>query len=211
MKTNRRQFIRRGALLVPLSIGFPAIVRAQSGLRDPAFVASLAPRPAAGGGGCTTARDTINGTTTGVSNTEGYRFAGQRFTAGASTTICRAVLRLAKSAGKTGTLTVAIYSHNAAGSGTPNASLSSGTLSIAGLTTGEADAEIAGLSASLTSGTIYWVVIDDPTNGGAFDGGTLWYYEASSAVTNNMVYSSDGAAWSELNNNTRLKFILYST
>lgn len=203
---KRRAFIKTGLIFVPT-----AFAQAQMNITRPGFVAGVLKPASGGGGGCTTARDTINGTTTGSGNTEGYRFAAQRFTAGASTTICRAVLRLAKSAGKTGTLTVAIYSHNSAGSGTPNASLSNGTLSIAALGTSEGDGEITSLSASLTSGTVYWVVIDDPTNGGGFDGGTIWYYEASGAVANNMVYSSDGSTWSELNNNTRFKFILYST
>lgn len=182
------------------------------GLANPTFVAEiLKPAPGGGGGGgCNTARDTINGATTSSGNTQGYRYAAQRFTAGASVTICKAVLRLARNAGETGTLTVGIWSHNSAGSGTPNALISSGTIDIATLGTSEGDATITGLSAALTSGTIYWVVIDDPTNGGGFDGGTLWYWEASGAVTNNMVVSSDGAAWSELNNNTRFKFILYS-
>lgn len=164
----------------------------------------------AAGGGCTTARDTINGATTGNGNTQGYRYAAQRFTAGASATICRAVLRLARDAGETGTLTVSIYSHNATGNGTPNAAISSGTLSIASLGTSEGDGEITSLSAALTSSTVYWVVIDDPTNGGGFDGGTLWYWESSGAVANNMVYSSDGSTWNELNSNTRFKFTLYS-
>lgn len=183
------------------------------GLPNPTFISQIL-KPASGGGGgggCTTARDTINGTTTGSGNTQGYRYAAQRFTAGASVTICRAVLRLARDAGVTGTLTVRLYSHNATGNGTPNTSLGSGTLSIGGLGTTEGDGEITGLSVALTSGTIYWVVIDDPTNGGNFSGGTIWYWEAASAVANNMVYSSDGTTWTELNNNTRFKFILYST
>lgn len=184
---------------------------AAQGLRSPfATAALLKAASGGGGGGCATARDTINGTTVASGNTEGFRYAAQRFTAGASTTICKAVLRLARNTGITGTLTVGIWSHNSAGNGTPNTLISSSTLDISTLATTEGDATITGLSAAVTSGTVYWVVIDDPTNGGNFGGGTLWYYESASFVPNNMVTSANGSTWSEFDSSSRFKFILYS-
>lgn len=187
----------------------PLCAQAPRGLRNPGVVAALAPRASGGGGGCTTVDNTINGATTGNGPTQNSRYFAQRFTAASSATACSVVLRGAKQGTPSGNLTIAIYSHNATGNGTPNASLGSATTSISALGTTEQDVSVT-VSVSLTSGTVYWVVIDDPTNGGSFSGsGFLWYYEAASSVANNSVNSADGASWSEYNSNTRFKFITY--
>ena len=160
---------------------------------------------------CNTLAEDITGVTVGLfGNTENVRYFGQRFVASANETACRVVLRLARDTGVTGTLTVGIWSHNAAGSGTPNALVESKTLDIATLGTTEGDATLESFTTALVSGTTYWIVIDDPTNGGNFGGGVIWYMKTAAVGQTNMsVLSSDGAAWSEFDNNRQLKLQIY--
>jgi hypothetical protein len=204
---NRRKFIKNGAIWVP-AIFIPKL------LAGPPGKVGYQPRTAAaggGGGGCTTSQDSIAGATTGSISTQNTKYIGQRFTAGGSYTACKVVLRAEKGGAPAGNVECHLYSHNSAGSGTPNASLGSASKAFASIpAAGEADVEFTGLSVALTNATVYWVVVFD-TAGGAFGGdGLIWYWESSGAVTNNNVLSSDGSSWSELGNNTRFKFTVYS-
>lgn len=161
---------------------------------------------------CNTVAEDLTGVTVGLfADTENARYFAQRFVASANETMCKLILRLRRATGSiSGTLTVRLYSHNATGNGTPNATLESKTVDITTFGTTEGDVELTGWTTDLVSGTTYWIGIDDPTNGGNFNGGVTWYMKTAAVGQNNLnVLSSDGSSWSEFDNLRQLKLQIF--
>lgn len=139
----------------------------------------------------------------------------QQFTAGASYTNCAADVWLAKVASPTGNLSVGIWSNNATGP-VPNTLISeSGTVAASTLTTFTTSAAIpvvnfTGLSAALTSGTVYWVAVHQTVLGT----GTNFIRWATASTTNvNWATSANWSTWTTFGGNPQqpLMFRLYST
>lgn len=183
--------------------------QAQNGLRNPAFVANLRPAFSAGGGGCTTGRDSnMVATSSSILSDDGNIYMAQKFTAGASTTICAAMLRMSEAGTATGNMTVAIYSDNANQPGTVIDASDNVGATTPGATEGDVNFT-SGLSAAVTSGTAYWVVLNHP-DGVTFDGnGVRWFYSTTAGSDRSMV-SDNGTTWSEVSPNNPFKFQLFS-
>lgn len=189
----------------------PILLLCGFSFRDAGFIGSLT-RPAAGGGSCATTQDAKTGATANLRTTDGVRWYGQRFVAGASYTSCKVVMRLAKTGTPAGNVNVHIYSHNAAGDGTPNASLGTATIAFSAIGGTEDDETATFTVAGITSGTTYWIVLNDPQGGGFSGNYVMWADQAGSIVANNQVFSADVASptWSGFNNNTEFKFTVFS-
>jgi hypothetical protein len=202
-KTNRRSFLKHGALIIPtLSIFVP---RSKG-----AFYYAAA---AAGGGPCTTPQDASSGAdNSGVTNQE-FDWYGSDFTAAATTTICAADLIMEKDGTPPASnLTVAIYS----ATGTPGdpgtqQGTASDAVSIATLSLTPATVSFVNMSASITSGTRYFVVLKFSARGTAGNVG-VWRTWDPTDATHEIAYSdTGGASWGgELGDNWG-KFQLYST
>ncbi len=164
-------------------------------------------RAAAGGGSCSTTRDTLSGTI-GDARVVGQYFDKRavQFTAGGTYTICKAVLKLAKVGSPTGyNLSVQIYTDSAGSPGT-QVGTGSGNLDAGTLTTSPtfSDAEFTGMSASLTSGTTYWLVVSIDT---VVDGNQVNW--GSSGYSRNQAYYLTGS-WTVEGTDYDLNYTLYS-
>lgn len=207
---NRRDFIKHAwmptmfGIYVPSAIALPPVF-------SPGFIRK-APAAAGGGGGCTTPRDTDGGSgTPNDRTTDGVKWYGQRFVAGANYDLCKIELLLGKAGTPAGDINVHLYSHDATGNGIPDASLGSTTIAFADIST-TVGTETATFSvAGVTSGTTYWVVVNDP-QGGVFSGSYLIWRDFSTGAggANHQVFATDGTDWAEFNNNTRFTYTTYS-
>lgn len=211
---NRRRFLNKAGIWVPVAVAFPAIVRAQRSLfTDPGFLGVLTRRtapPAA----CSTLRDTQTGT---ISNdvdpgrTAAWTYASTSFVPTASYTICKVVLNLRKTGSPTYHLKAGIYSNTGSFvNDYPNALI--GTASddflVSVLTTSNADYDFVNMSASVTSGTEYHLVVwatDSPSD-------NTNYARANYAALagKKVAISSDGSSWSNYAVNMQLLFKMYS-
>lgn len=205
---RRRAFLKQGLVFTGL-IWVPKPFAQDLG--NPSELAIQKAASGGGGGGCATPRDVVNGTSTSLTTTGNYPWLAVKFNAGASTTICRAVLRLSKEGTPVGNLSVAIYSHNG-GTNFPNASIDdSSTVAASTLAASESDFDFAtGLSAAVTSGTDYWVVLKDSSGGGFSGNGAQWHYQGTASGRRTALSSDSGANWSEVSPDNPYKFQLYS-
>jgi hypothetical protein len=199
---KRRNFIKAGALFVP-AIFIPRLIRAQE-IEDPFFLGDET-APAAGGGGCTTVKDQVTGTTVSSTSDSAIYFAS-RFTAASSYTSCKIALYCKRTGTLDGTYNVRLYSHNS-GSNQPQTLLAtSANNPTVGTTAGFVD--FTSLSASLVSGTIYWVAAFHSA-GGDFSGITLDYYEGTVA-SGRLMLSADATTWTEVNTGVGLVNTIYT-
>jgi len=169
----------------------------------------ITPAGGGGGGGCTTTADTLSGTTVGTVDCGGSKYIATSFVAGSSYSVCKAVVRLktASGTGSSYTLQCAIYSNNG-GTTFPSALVgtASATINANTVTSSEADFTFTGMSASLTSGVTYWIVIISSSEFNTTP--ASWAY-VSSAGTHAISASSDGSAWSEVSAFEHCKYTLY--
>lgn len=165
--------------------------------------------PPAGGGACTVQKDQVSGAESDINALaadSGTTYVGGQFTAGSSYTLCAVTLRLRKVGTPTFTLNAKIYTNNAGSPGTL-VGTGSNNFSISSLTTSDGDASFTGLSASLTSGTVYWIVIqstgspNDFSNYGIVSG-------AFGATT--FRQSANGTTWSNGAGSIAIRFTSYS-
>ena len=113
----------------------------------------------AGGGGCDgTNRDAEATAVEDFVYVIGDTGFGSQFTAAGTYTICSAVLRIKNVDATAGNLTVAIYSN---ASGLPGTLVGTASANVAAtsITASSQNVTFSGISASLTSGTIYHVVV----------------------------------------------------
>lgn len=162
-----------------------------------------------GGGGCTTTADTYTGTTVSTSDCGGSKYVATTFLAGSSYTVCKAIVRMktASGTGSSYTMTCAIYSNNG-GTTYPSAIVGtgSGTINANTVNAVEADITFTGMSAALSSGTRYWVVVISASE---FNSTPAGWAAMSQTQTHGVVVSSDGSAWSDVDDFSVQKFTLY--
>lgn len=161
---------------------------------------------------CNTSQESSTGSTSSYVNIGslgggGYNWRAIKFTADATYTACKVVARLAKVGSYSVNLTARIYDDSSGSPGSVVGTASS-TLATSGIGSSEQDVTFTDLSASLTSGTTYWLSINASAAGDASNY-IQWFYvfDADNGVEK---YSSNGTAWNADSSNARLKFILYS-
>lgn len=170
---------------------------------SPARRSNLTP-PSGGGGGCTTQQDGLTGTTASITTDSGVYIA-TRFVAGASYTVCKGTMYLKRTGTLDGTWNMQLWSHNS-GANTPNAVIDASD-SDPTIGTTAADITFNNLAASLTSGTVYWVILFHST-GGDFSGITIDTHEGAIASGRYMI-SNNGTAWTEVDTGKGSVFRLY--
>jgi len=129
------------------------------------------------------------------------------FTAVNSFTVTQAVLRLSRTGSPTFNVDVRIYTDNAGNPGTLIGT-GSGTVAASSVATSESDVMFTGLSAAITAGTKYHIVIHcSATQNSSND--LLW--EHSFGVAADIVHNStDGSTWSTFNSSVKSKYTLYA-
>lgn len=193
-------------LLMLMLAGLPAGAAVQIG---PGRLLRSNLNDAVAGGSCSTGRDSnAVATSSSILSDDGNLYMAQKFTAGASVTICAATLRLSEAGTATGNMTVAIYTDNANTPGT----LIDESDTIAATTPGATEGDVqftSGLSAAITASTAYWVVFKH-LDGVTFDGnGVRWFYSTTTGTDRSMV-SSNGSTWAEVSPNNPFKYQLFS-
>lgn len=151
------------------------------------------------GGACSTTRETKTGATTGSATWDGsFPQWASKFSASATYTACKAVLRLSQSGG-TDTMRVGVFADSA---GEPGAQVGSwsDSINVTTATGSEGDVTFSNMSASLTSGNTYWLVLE--SNGT----GLSWYYYSLPGTS---VFAYDGT-WAEAVADSSFKYTVYS-
>lgn len=163
--------------------------------------------PSSAGSGFT-ARETQAGTTSNYFEVSDgtYTKIASPFVAGASYTYTKGVFREAKVSSPSVNLSLEIWSDSA---GSPNAIVGTGSGLIAAstLTASEGDITFTGLSATIVSGTTYWLVVVASGIGDVSN--KIRCYVATQASTGVKVWN--GASWASYTGAEQLKFINYST
>lgn len=155
---------------------------------------------------CTTVSDQTAGTTVSVT-TDSAIYNASRFTASASYTSCKVDLYCFRTGTLTGNTTVELWSHNG-GANTPASLIASSTANPTENTTPAAYVSFVNLSASLTSGTIYWIVVH-ATTGGTFGGTQFTQLHEGTLASGRLMNSPDGTTWSEVNTGVGLVAKVY--
>lgn len=158
-----------------------------------------------------TQRDTVTGTSSGTNNFcfDSNVYLAGNFTAGGTYTITKAVLPMKKIASPTFNIQAAIFTNNSGQPGTL-VGTASGIVLANTLSTSFADVTFTGMSASLTSGTVYWIVIFSNNAPGDFTNYAIW--DSISGGGSDFSYKSpDGSAWAQYQNFNKQKMTLYST
>lgn len=183
---NRRRFIKTGLIFVP------SVTKAQSVIfrRNPAFTPAAATP-------CDTQVVSTEGSFDDQMSLGYYTFIGNQFTASESSTICRVDLRLNRfGTPAAGTLKVEIWTDN---SGDPGTKISeSSTVDRTTIASGVNYQTFEGLSASLTSSSVYWVMLEQSSGDGNFV--TTWIITSSSVQRRG---SLDGSSWDNLGGATQ--------
>jgi hypothetical protein len=166
--------------------------------------------PFSGSGGCATPQDSNTGTSSPqpmpVGEYTSSKYMSMPFTAGSSYTLCGVTLRMAKVLNPPN-MTAYVYTDN---SGVPGTLLGTGSASFnsSTLSSSEGDAAFVSLTASLTAGTQYWIVVElSSVDNNDF---TDWYYTGGSA-SNVFQSSADGSTlWQTQNSYVIGKFTTFS-
>lgn len=189
--SNRRRFLKTSTgIFVPAVTG---LVRAQPfTLNDPAFLAATRPKAAAAS--CTL-KDSFQPTLTGTYSIGQFVNAlkrGGSFTPTSSYTVCKAVCKLAKvGTGGSGTMQAFIYSDSA---NLPVSIIGSGS-SVYNMNTApasDADFTFDNMSASVTSGTAYFLVLVASTN----DSSNYVNWSRGAGGASDYRATWDGSSWS---------------
>lgn len=150
------------------------------------------PGRASTSGGCSTLADSVTGTSAGNESLGSFSsstYKGGNFTAASSYTLCSVTLRLAKVSSPTQTAYAAIYTDNSGVPGTLVGTQSANS-SMSGWSASEGDVTFTGMSAAITSGSVYWIILRasaaDSSNYGAI------YRLGGSGIFAN---SSNGSTW----------------
>lgn len=198
---KRRRFIKKGALWLTGAAGFGIFMPNASGSRRHSLIARGAPTGGAGGGCSTLSFDRSGAPYDGDTGYSAfYTYVASKFTSGATFTACKGELRLLKQNTPTGTLQLKIYTDNSGNPGTLVGSGSS-TINMADVSS-DAYYTFASLSASLTSSTVYWAVMQ----ASAAPNDIKWIGQTGS---DNLRGSTDGSSWDNIGNLTT-NFKLYS-
>lgn len=174
-----------------------------------AFTAIASILPSSGGG--FTARDTVSGTAS-VSNYFAFNSnlaIACKFTAGGTYTITKADISAHKVASPVYDVKCAIYTDSSSVPGSL-VGTASGNVNASTFSTSEATVTFTGMSASLTSGTPYWVLLYAVSGGNDFTNYTVWD-SIGTGATGSYIAPSQAGSWSAFQAPSAGKMVLYST
>lgn len=158
--------------------------------------------------GCSTQRDAGTDSTSGqaaIGNWSGEKYIALSFTATATYTCCRIDVPLTRVGAPVADIRVAIYSDSSA---YPSTLLStSNAVNASTISTTTTEVSFEGLSASISSGVTYWVVVYTATAEGYSDYIKWDYAYAGSAPSRS---SGDGSSWGGYASSTLAKFKSFS-
>lgn len=195
--------------------------------KEPIQLARMGYYTGAGGPSCATTKDACAGNedagATLAANATSGRYKASMFVADADTTICAVSLRLKKVLSPTFNMTVEIWSNNDVGADNPvaytddlpNTLIGTGSAAIAASSVGTDAYEtvlFTGMSATITSGTIYWVVLKASAAGDATNH-ILWGVEATGCAGDNeevATYSTATTLWTKEGSTTAGEFQAYA-
>lgn len=213
------------ALLILMLLALTVFAQAWL-FNDPAW---LAQQKAAASAGCTTVQTNVTGSTSpdiaiqGPNASSLIAYAASAFTVRANCTICSAVItNLTQANSPAWQVYVAIYTDSGvdtagapAGSGSPGTRIgtASGTITASTLPTSAGTpcfSTFTGMSATLTTGTKYWYVVG--TSGPTRNAGETvsWKINNNYGSPQIAVTSTDGSAWTYVNNFELGAMTLYS-
>ena len=183
---SRRQWFTKAGLIIPAA-GLLRSTLAQTVLINSFRYAG------GGGGGCgNTLQQTIEPGTDAFINNDDFDKFSTKFTASFTGVICRLDLRIKKLGAPGGTMKASIWSNSSNLPGTLIGNTSdSYNMTDAG--TSFAYFSFTNVSASVTSGTVYFVVLEMTQQGDASNY-LAWQY-GSPSVGNNLALKDGGAAW----------------
>lgn len=208
MKASRRNFIKTGLIYVPVFAGITSSVLGQDARRR----LLLKQRASAGAASCNTARDSIthaSPTDVGLVGISGIQKRSVAFTAGASYTLCKAILRLDKVGTPSGyLLNVSLWDALGAG-GRPGSQIGtqSDDVDANTMTNGTPNAvTFSNISATVVNTTAYNLVLSIGTvNDSNY---VRWWNQTYSAATCSM----SGGTWNAPDGTPRdLLFELFSS
>jgi hypothetical protein len=203
---NRRKFIYTTTacgLLVPsraLSQAAAAIIHADAGSGAP---------PA-----CTTARDAQTSASQGsdpLGNDTSNQYCAQKIVPVATYTACAVDLYLEAIGSPTGTITVAIFSHDS-GNDQPSSQIGTASDTVDASTIGGAEEVVSfsNLSADVTASSTYWIVAWRSTTD--VSNYIAWHRRNGGASGESMMDDDNGAGtWAAISSNRRFKHQVYST
>lgn len=164
-------------------------------------------QPASAGASCSVSRDTHAGDSDSpFDNTDFTRLATD-FVAGASTTICALEVEIRRVGSPAGTITASIWSESVDAPGTLVGSASA-TVTASTLGTSMSAVSFTGLSASITSGTTYFLVLEFSAAGTGSDY-VQWQYYSGAGASGREIDFYDGS-WGGVND-LQFGFQLYSS
>jgi hypothetical protein len=206
MKSNRRQWLKRGALFVP-TIFVPRLIAQPRQVSDWWLEAA---RPVVSG--CTTGRDANTADQTSVTsgNSGTYVHFAMKVTPSASYTCCRCDLYLDRQGNPDYNLLVGLWSHNS-DDNEPNALIGSESNAVAASTLNEGTETTVtfdGLSVALTASTVYWIVMRS-TNAPSPSNWVRWY---RITATGDVRADADGVGpWTSVSTSRLQKYKLWSS
>lgn len=208
---KRRKFIR-SIILFPCAAAMPLMAAAP--FRHPAWRSGAFINPVTGGGGgaCNTSKDSQGGTINNNAPNDTYLWIGWNFVAGSTYTLCKIDVRVTKNGTPpAGNATVAIYTNN---SGEPGTQVGTGSDGVDVSTIGtdtDFNHTFSNLSASLTNGTTYWVVLKTPGPPSGSDDELRLHYSFTGVATH-LVKLNDGmgGTWDSWTTHNQGIFISYS-
>ncbi len=200
----RRDFLWTGLLFIP------TLARAQF-IQSAGYQAAVLGLPPAGGGACGgTTKDSQTGVTNNFADNQSYAWGAYNFTAGSSYTLCKLTLRLAKVGTPAGNVLAAIYTNS--GSNLPGTQVGTASDAVAATTlaTSEGNIDLSNLSASVTSATVYWIVVKT-TQGTGANNVKFVFYNFDGVASHHIKLSNDsGGSWDEWTDSNQGKFTSYA-
>lgn len=162
-----------------------------------------------GGGSCDTlAESCTSGSGSGYSlgNISTRKYLSTRFTTSASRSICKIACSLQSVGSPTFSVNAYIYTDN---NGEPGSVVGTGSsaVSASSIPTSFSDVEFSNVSATLSSGTVYWVVLVCSSVGDTENKLRWQYGDCFDAEEINS--SSDGSTWDTTSTSVSLLFKLY--
>lgn len=160
---------------------------------------------------CTTARDSVTGNPTGTQPSLGLNsgdvYDAFNFVAGSTYTLCKITMQMGNQGSPTFTMTASIYTDNAGSPGTLIGTASS-SVNASSLSNSFASINFVSLSASLVSGTTYWVVFKQ--TGSANDSANCVRWGALTGSTFASKTSSNGTSWVSVNTTINSLYATFS-
>lgn len=172
----------------------------------------LTTTPSVGGGGCNTIKDSYLGNHAGTSYIGGgYLATACKFVASNSYTACSVSVVVERiGSGSTYTVHASIYSHDS-GSNQPNVLIgtSSDEVALSSFNTSYGLVTFPNMSATLVSGTTYWIVLRITVADGSYTNYSQVDTRSFLGQTNGTMLSTNGTTWTVLGGQSSFQFNCY--